>query len=719
MSPTTLYREGTDLDDLLAELDSRYPGQGRVVEVTHPREGGVLGFFAKQRVGVHYRLIDEGDAAEPDSAHDAVLDARSRRPVPERVDAAALGGGPARLPEYDAAPVAGSAGPVRSKLLRDGFGPDPAAIRAALAQRAAADAPAAAPPAASPAPAAPETVGSEALSRGFSTAAARTAGAVPPAAPVPLAAPAARSASAAGLQFEQLLADIALKKATSGAAPGAAPAASMAAPRRISAQPDPAEWVGTDNVAARRTPDRPDHAEWVGSESVAATRAPGIPVAAAVADSTARSARSAAPSGAVSTPSAAAPTSAAASFAAIDFAELASFTATAFGSTSTGASGAPAAATEAASIRAAIPPAPTPPTAPATPTITLRRRSERAVPHPEVQAPPTPRPGALSWPLVGGRAASATALLERPTSAPAARIAAEGAATETAAAAPAGEDSAASTDSEKPIADADNEKPREDAENQNSIAEPASMRAASYPIDDGSTTTSRTTPLTLRRTLLEVGVPVDRVPTTAVHSYAAVEQLARALAPAPALPIRPGQILVLAGPARDVMAAVDSVLAGNPGVFESIWTFGCPAGLGTRRVAGSARAFASAEQAADVARDARADADGPTLVAVATDAALADDASDVLAALGADAVWAAVDATRKPADTRRALRALPAPDAIVVANAELSASPATVWELDLPIALVDGRPSSGPSWAVLLLGKLAELEETECSDAPC
>jgi hypothetical protein len=42
-----------------------------------------------------------------------------------------------------------------------------------------------------------------------------------------------------------------------------------------------------------------------------------------------------------------------------------------------------------------------------------------------------------------------------------------------------------------------------------------------------------------------------------------------------------------------------------------------------------------------------------------------------------------------------------------------------VWELGLPIALVDGRPSTGPTWAVLLLGKLSELEESGCSAALC
>jgi hypothetical protein len=56
MTSATLYREGDDLDVLLADLDAEYPGQVRVVEVSYPRTGGIGGFFAKQRVGVQFAL---------------------------------------------------------------------------------------------------------------------------------------------------------------------------------------------------------------------------------------------------------------------------------------------------------------------------------------------------------------------------------------------------------------------------------------------------------------------------------------------------------------------------------------------------------------------------------------------------------------------------------------------------------------------------------------
>jgi len=56
MTSATLFREGPDLDALLAELDAEHPGRVQVVDVEYGRAGGVLGFFAHRTVGVHYRL---------------------------------------------------------------------------------------------------------------------------------------------------------------------------------------------------------------------------------------------------------------------------------------------------------------------------------------------------------------------------------------------------------------------------------------------------------------------------------------------------------------------------------------------------------------------------------------------------------------------------------------------------------------------------------------
>src|SRR5690348_18277715 len=66
MTSATLFREGTDLDTLLAELDEQYDGQIRVVEINHMREGGVLGLFARPRVAVHL-TVEDADGVNPPS----------------------------------------------------------------------------------------------------------------------------------------------------------------------------------------------------------------------------------------------------------------------------------------------------------------------------------------------------------------------------------------------------------------------------------------------------------------------------------------------------------------------------------------------------------------------------------------------------------------------------------------------------------------------------
>jgi hypothetical protein len=91
MTSATLYREGDDLDSLLAELDAEHPGQVRVVEVSYPRTGGVAGFFAKQRVAVQYALQPaEFPVAQAAPKHDSGASAPGRpRPRPTPRPAAA------------------------------------------------------------------------------------------------------------------------------------------------------------------------------------------------------------------------------------------------------------------------------------------------------------------------------------------------------------------------------------------------------------------------------------------------------------------------------------------------------------------------------------------------------------------------------------------------------------------------------------------------------
>ena len=99
-------------------------------------------------------------------------------------------------------------------------------------------------------------------------------------------------------------------------------------------------------------------------------------------------------------------------------------------------------------------------------------------------------------------------------------------------------------------------------------------------------------------------------------------------------------------------------------------------------------------------------ADLPSIVVIATDATVAgpDDpwAAEMLAALCPTAVWAVVDARWKTEDSRAQLDRLGQVDALVVHSAQLSASPASVWDLDLPLGLLDGRAASTFAWTGLL-----------------
>jgi len=89
----------------------------------------------------------------------------------------------------------------------------------------------------------------------------------------------------------------------------------------------------------------------------------------------------------------------------------------------------------------------------------------------------------------------------------------------------------------------------------------------------------------------------------------------------------------------------------------------------------------------------------------------------VVAALRPDAVWCAVDATRKPADVARQVRSLPRVDALAVHALEATADPASPLALGVPIALLDGQPAGPHGWAALLSRRLFEDEEQAGGDS--
>jgi hypothetical protein len=200
-----------------------------------------------------------------------------------------------------------------------------------------------------------------------------------------------------------------------------------------------------------------------------------------------------------------------------------------------------------------------------------------------------------------------------------------------------------------------------------------------------------------------VGVPVSVNPRADTHSlYEALENILEEL-PAPAAPPRgAGEVLAIVGESGAALQAAHTCAAMLRIPRTQIRIAGLPeqagAELDNPRISGQAEAL---RLRTELSR-----ADLPSIVVVATDSteAGADDpwAAEMLAALRPTAVWAVVDARWKTEDSRAELDRLGRVDALVVHSAQLSASPASVWDLDLPLGLLDGRAASTFAWTGLL-----------------
>jgi len=209
--------------------------------------------------------------------------------------------------------------------------------------------------------------------------------------------------------------------------------------------------------------------------------------------------------------------------------------------------------------------------------------------------------------------------------------------------------------------------------------------------------------LELLMQLRQVGVPVSVNPRADTHSlYEALENILEEL-PAPATPPRgAGEVLAIVGESGPALQAAHTCAAMLRIPRNNIGIAGLPEQDGTEpdypRISGRAEALRL--------RTELSLADLPSIVVIATDATEAgsDDpwAAEMLAALRPTAVWAVVDARWKTEDSRAELDRLGRVDALAVHSAQLSASPASVWDLDLPLGLLDGRAASTFAWTGLL-----------------
>jgi hypothetical protein len=206
--------------------------------------------------------------------------------------------------------------------------------------------------------------------------------------------------------------------------------------------------------------------------------------------------------------------------------------------------------------------------------------------------------------------------------------------------------------------------------------------------------------LELLMQLRQVGVPVSVNPRADAHTlYEALENILEDL-PAPAVPPRgAGEVLAVVGESGPALQAARTCADMLRIPHDSIGV------AGLAEPAPDYPVISGRAEALRLRTELRR-ADLPSIVVIATDATVAgpDDpwAAEMLAALCPTAVWAVVDARWKTEDSRAQLDRLGAVDALVVHSAQLSASPASVWDLDLPLGLLDGRAASTFAWTGLL-----------------
>ncbi|SDF10752.1 hypothetical protein SAMN05660485_02549 [Blastococcus fimeti] len=219
------------------------------------------------------------------------------------------------------------------------------------------------------------------------------------------------------------------------------------------------------------------------------------------------------------------------------------------------------------------------------------------------------------------------------------------------------------------------------------------------------------TPAEVVSRLADLGVPADLLGTAfladveASGTYAALTRvLADRLPEPPELPTGAADVLFLVGPGVETLRAARSLAATlrlDPDRVQ--WaTRGDLVGLAPE---------ASRMSTIDGALRRRQDAaSSGTVTIVAVDAPLRADAywmAQMLAIWTPVAVWAVVEATRKPEDLEHWLDGLTRVDALVVQDTDLSADPAAVLDrLAAPVAVVDGLRATPHRWASVLCERL-------------
>ncbi|WIM96091.1 hypothetical protein ACTOB_008250 [Actinoplanes oblitus] len=206
--------------------------------------------------------------------------------------------------------------------------------------------------------------------------------------------------------------------------------------------------------------------------------------------------------------------------------------------------------------------------------------------------------------------------------------------------------------------------------------------------------------------LMTVGMPEEMArQITGGDTYAGVLSVLASRPAAPGIPDGPGEILVLAGEVHTAVPIAKHLLE-QVHVDQTHLLLAAPSTAGTGL---HSSRLISSRDAAESRADKLQTSDHPWIVVIDAPVGGTDEfwVNDMCDALGATALWAVVDATRKTADTARHLLSLGEVEALVVHSVELTSDPASVLGLDVPIFSLDGKPATPHAWAAMLCARIA------------
>ncbi|GAA3450622.1 hypothetical protein GCM10018962_24550 [Dactylosporangium matsuzakiense] len=212
----------------------------------------------------------------------------------------------------------------------------------------------------------------------------------------------------------------------------------------------------------------------------------------------------------------------------------------------------------------------------------------------------------------------------------------------------------------------------------------------------------------LARKLQSLGVPTDiAVGASTGDTYGAIVEAFTALPVADPAPDAPGETLIVVGESTHAMEVARFVAEAQRLDAEHILFAGrnaAAAGIdGKRRITGAhdARLWAKKLRKSDA----------PSVVAVEAALDEATWAAAIVEAVRPVAVWVVVDASRKTSDVAHHLQGLRRVDAICLRGTGSSGDPASPLSLRVPVALLDGRPSTPFQWAAMLCERLSLVGE--------